>query len=332
MQIYLYSLRKIEILHYLCTLMKTIFFPDQTLNDGKYAATIGFFDGVHQGHQFLMKRLNEEAQQRGLKSMAITFERHPRQVVQGSWKPELLTELHEKLKQLKATSIDVVVVLRFNRQMAGLSAGEFMQLMYDRLGVRMLLTGYDNRFGHDRTEGFEDYQRYGKELGIEVMCGDALIMNQQNVSSSLVRLLLKAGDIEEATRCLGRPYSLGGQVVHGEQIGRTIGFPIANLQPDNDKLIPQDGVYAVIVDLNNGTQMPGIMNIGTRPTFNGTSRTLETNLLEAVGDLYGQRLTIHFIARLRSEQHFPSAEALAEQIEKDKQQAKDILNKQKYDR
>ena len=308
--------------------MKTIFFPDQTLNDGTYAATIGFFDGVHKGHQFLMERLEKEAAKRGLKSMVITFERHPRQVVQGDWKPELLTELHEKLKLLKATNIDVVVVLRFNRQMAGLSAGEFMQLMHDRLGVRMLLTGYDNRFGHDRTEGFEDYQRYGQELGIEVMGGEALTVGEQNVSSSLVRRLLKAGNVEEATRCLGRPYGIGGQVVHGEQIGRTIGFPTANLLPDDNKLIPQDGVYAVMVDLDNGVRKQGIMNIGTRPTFNGTTRTLETNLLETVGDLYGQRIFIHFIGRLRSEQHFPSAEALAEQIQKDIDQAKDILNQE----
>jgi riboflavin kinase/FMN adenylyltransferase len=306
--------------------MKTIFFPDQTLNDGTYAATIGFFDGVHKGHQFLMERLEKEAAKRGLKSMVITFERHPRQVVQGDWKPELLTELHEKLKLLKATNIDVVVVLRFNRQMAGLSAGEFMQLMHDRLGVRMLLTGYDNRFGHDRTEGFEDYQRYGQELGIEVMGGEALTLGEQNVSSSLVRRLLKAGNVEEATRCLGRPYGIGGQVVHGEQIGRTIGFPTANLLPDDNKLIPQDGVYAVMVDLDNGVRKQGIMNIGTRPTFNGTTRTLETNLLETVGDLYGQRIFIHFIGRLRSEQHFPSADALAKQIQKDIDQAKDILN------
>ena len=308
--------------------MKTIFFPDQTLNDGTYAATIGFFDGVHKGHQFLMERLEKEAAKRGLKSMVITFERHPRQVVQGDWKPELLTELHEKLKLLKATNIDVVVVLRFNRQMAGLSAGEFMQLMHDRLGVRMLLTGYDNRFGHDRTEGFEDYQRYGQELGIEVMGGEALTVGEQNVSSSLVRRLLKAGNVEEATRCLGRPYGIGGQVVHGEQIGRTIGFPTANLLPDDNKLIPQDGVYAVMVDLDNGVRKQGIMNIGTRPTFNGTTRTLETNLLETVGNLYGQRIFIHFIGRLRSEQHFPSAEALAEQIQKDIDQAKDILNQE----
>ena len=306
--------------------MKTLFFPDQTLNDGTFAATIGFFDGVHLGHQFLMKRLSEEARKRGMLSMVITFERHPRQVVQGDWKPELLTDLHEKLRLLKATGIDTVVVLRFNRQMAGLTAGAFMQLMHDRLGVRMLLTGYDNRFGHDRTEGFEDYQRYGQEMGIEVVCGDALSVGQQNVSSSLVRRLLKEGNVEEASSCLGRPYCIGGQVVHGEQIGRTIGFPTANLEPDDDKLVPMDGVYAVMVDLDNGRRLPGIMNIGSRPTFNGNHRTLETNLLETVGNLYGQRLNIHFIGRLRSEQQFPSAEALAEQIEKDKQQATDILN------
>jgi len=306
--------------------MKTIFFPDQTLTDGTYVATIGFFDGVHQGHQFLMARLKREAVARGMRSMAITFETHPRQVVQSGWKPELLTDLHEKLRLLKATGIDTVVVLRFNRQMAAFSARDFMQLMYERMGVRVLLTGYDNRFGHDRTEVFEDYQCYGRELGIEVLCADALAVGPMNVSSSRVRQLLKEGDVEEAYNCLGRAYCLGGQVVHGEQIGRTIGFPTANLQPDEGKLIPMDGVYAVMVDIDDNTHAKGIMNIGSRPTFNGAGRTLETNLLTPVGDLYGHRLNIHFIARLRSEQQFPSAEALALQIQKDKEQAEKILN------
>ena len=309
--------------------MQTIFLNETYSGNKDCVATIGFFDGVHQGHRFLMERLKAKAKERGMQSMAITFERHPRQVVQGGWKPELLTQLHEKLKLLKATGIDTVVVLRFNRQMAALSAREFMELMYDRLGVRLLLTGYDNRFGHDRNEGFEDYQRYGQALGIEVLCGDALTIGQQNVSSSCVRQLLKEGKVEEAARCLGRPYSIGGQVVHGEQIGRTIGFPTANLQPDDDALIPQDGVYAVMVDLDNGSRHQGIMNIGTRPTFNGTGRTLETNLLEPVGDLYDQQLNIHFIARLRDEQQFPSAEALAAQIMKDKEQATNALKKVK---
>ena len=308
--------------------MKTIFYPDQTLTDGAFAATIGFFDGVHQGHRFLLENLKKEAAAHGLQSMAITFERHPRQVVQKEWKPELLTELHEKLRLLKSTGIDVVVVLRFSKQMAALSARDFMQLIYDRLGVRMLLTGYDNRFGHDRTEGFEDYLRYGEEIGIEVRGLPPAPSKERGriVSSSHVRQLLKEGNLAEANYCLGRPYAISGEVVHGEQIGRTIGFPTANLLPDDDKLIPQDGVYAVMADLDNGSTKQGIMNIGTRPTFNGTHRTLETNLLEPVGNLYGQRIIIHFIARLRSEQHFPSANALAEQIQKDIQQAKDILN------
>lgn len=305
--------------------MKTIFFPDQTVNDGTYAATIGFFDGVHQGHQFLMARLKKEAAERGMRSMAITFESQPRQVVQGGWKPELLTEPHEKLRLLKATGIDTVVVLRFNRQMAAFSARDFMQLMYERMGVRVLITGYDNRFGHNRAEGFEDYQCYGRELGIEVMCADALAMGHIYVSSSHVRQLLKEGNVEEASYCLGRPYNLGGQVVHGEQIGRTIGFPTANLQPDDNKLIPKDGVYAVIVDIDDKIHAQGIMNIGTRPTFNGTGRTLETNLLTPVGDIYGHRLNIHFITRLRDEQVFASAEALTQQIEKDKEQAEEIF-------
>lgn len=305
--------------------MKTIFFPDQALHDGLYAATIGFFDGVHQGHRFLMERLKGEAAKCGMRSMVITFERHPRQVVQGEWKPELLTELLEKLRLLKATGIDTVVVLRFNRQMAALSAREFMQLMRDRLGVRMLLTGYDNRFGHDRSEGFEDYQCYGRELGIEVLGGDALAVGQQNVSSSRIRSLLKEGKVEEATLCLGRPYSICGQVVHGEQIGRTIGFPTANLQPDDDLLIPMDGVYAVMVDIGGETNKHGIMNIGTRPTFDGRNRTLEVNIIDEMGNFYDQVITVHFIARLRSERQFPSAEALALQIQKDKEQAEQIL-------
>lgn len=306
--------------------MRTIFFPDQTLNDGTYAATIGFFDGVHQGHQFLIAQLRKEAAEHGLRSMAITFESHPRQVVQGGWKPELLTDLHEKLRLLKATGVDTVVVLRFNRQMAAFSARDFMQLMYERMGVRVLLTGYDNRFGHDRTKGFEDYLSYGHELGIEVLCGTPLAMGKQNVSSSRVRQLLQDGNVEEANLCLGRPYSLSGQVVHGEQIGRAIGFPTANLQPDGDKLIPMGGVYAVMVDIDDDIRKRGIMNIGTRPTFSGTNQTLETNLLEPIGDIYGHRLVIHFIARLRSEQQFPSAEALAIQIQKDKEQAEQILS------
>ena len=320
--------------------MKTIFFPDQTVADGAFAATIGFFDGVHQGHRFLLENLKREAAERGMQSMAITFERHPRQVVQKEWKPELLTELHEKLKLLKSTGIDAVVVLRFSKQMAALSARDFMQLIYDRLGVRLLLTGYDNRFGHDRTEGFEDYQRYGQEIGIEVKglppapsaLGRRTLATEGtqegregNVSSSHVRQLLKDGNLAEANYCLGHPYAISGEVVHGEQIGRTIGFPTANLQPDGNKLIPKDGVYAVLVDIEDRAGLHGVMNIGLRPTFNGEKRTLEVNIIDGTGNLYGKTVTVRFCARLRDEQQFPSADALAHQIEKDKEAAEQLL-------
>lgn len=309
--------------------MKTIFFPGQTPHDGRFAATIGFFDGVHKGHRYLVEHLRKEACRRGLKSMVITFERHPRQVVQPQWVPELLTTLDEKIRLLSNLDIDVLTVLRFDEQMAALSAREFMEVVLKRqLNTDLLLTGYDNRFGHDRMDGFDAYQRYGHELGMEVICGEALSVGDDSVSSSRIRQLLRDGEVDEAHRCLGRPYVLGGQVVHGEQIGRKIGFPTANLQPDDYKLIPKDGVYAVLTDVEGYSgQKRGITNIGSRPTFNGTVRTLETNLLDEVGQIYDKRLNISFFQRLRDEQFFPSGSALAEQIRRDKEEAEYIFER-----
>lgn len=274
-----------------------------------------------------MEHLREEACRRGLKSMVITFERHPRQVVQPQWVPELLTTVDEKMRLMSDMGIDVLTVLRFDEQMASLSACEFMDVVLKRqLNTTLLLTGYDNRFGRDRTDGFDAYQRYGHELGIEVICGEALSVGEYSVSSSRIRQLLRDGKMDEVRRCLGRPYLLGGRVVHGEQIGRTIGFPTANLQPDGYKLIPKDGVYAVLTDIEGySDQKRGITNIGTRPTFDGTVRTLETNLLDEVGQIYDKRLQIRFLQRLRDEQLFPSGAALAEQIRRDREEAEYIF-------
>lgn len=307
--------------------MKTIYFPDQTPVCGAFAATIGFFDGVHRGHRFLLQRLKAEAAKAGLQTMAITFERHPRQVVQPQWQPELLTTLDEKRALIEQAGIDTLVVLRFDREMAALGAGRFMdEVLMRQLGVRLLLTGYDNRFGHDRTEGFADYVRYGSRMGMEVVGGEPFVVGDETVSSSRIRRLLSEGSVDEAGCCLGYPYILGGTVVHGEQIGRTIGYPTANLQPDASKLIPKDGVYAVLAQVE-GYDMPlrGITNIGTRPTFDGRTRTLETNLLEEkVGSIYGRRLTLLFHQRLRDEQTFASADDLARQIAKDIEACRNI--------
>ena len=209
--------------------MRTLYYPDDLPFDGTFAATIGFFDGVHQGHRFLIDQLKAEASQRGLKPMVITFERHPRQVVHSDWHAELLSTLDEKKALIQDTDVDTLLILRFDKAMASLSAYSFMEILSSRLGVRCLLTGYDNRFGHDRTEGFSDYCRYGSELGMEVVAAKPLFLDGSCISSSHVRHLLKEGKMEDACRCLGRPYSLSGVVVHGEQIGRNIGFPTANL-------------------------------------------------------------------------------------------------------
>ena len=289
------------------------------------AATIGFFDGVHRGHVFLIEQLKREADARGLRSMVITFECHPRQVVQPQWQPQLLTTLEEKAHFIEETGIDVLVVLRFDRSMAALSARDFMQqVLKEQLGVSLLLTGYDNRFGHNREEGFADYRRYGQELGIEVVCGTPFGERGEQFSSSFIRRLIADGRVDEAARCLGHPYALTGTVVHGEQIGRTLGFPTANLRVDQEgRLLPATGVYAVSVQRESqGLIYKGMMNIGHRPTFDGHRTTLEVHLFDFSGTLYGERLTVAFKSRLREERQFPTPEALKAQMQQDAEQAK----------
>ena len=284
-------------------------------------ATIGFFDGVHIGHCHLINMLKKVARERGVEACVITFDRHPRQVVQPEWCPEMLTTLEEKTQLLEATGIDRCEVLHFDREMANQSAHDFMlHTLKEKLGVSILVTGYDNRFGHNRSEGFEDYVRYGKEIGIEVIKGEELTDGSNNVSSSSIRRMLKEGRIEDATRCLGREYQLTGTVVGGEHIGRTIGFPTANIRPnDSSKLIPANGVYAVDVwsqagDINRERAM---LNIGTRPTFNGTATTIEVHIPHFAGNLYGSTLSIAFLRKIREERKFDSPEALIEQLNKD---------------
>jgi riboflavin kinase/FMN adenylyltransferase len=304
-------------------MMRTIFYPaeENAILEGRYTATIGFFDGVHLGHRFLIHQLKETASTKEQQTMVITFERHPRQVLHSDWQPQLLTSLKERIDLIEQAGIDVIVVLRFDETMARLSAREFMQqVLHDHLHVSTLLTGYDNRFGHDRTEGFADYVEYGQQMGLEVIGGTPYNINNQNISSSLIRRLLTQGAVAEAIRCLGRPYSLSGLVVHGEQIGRQLGFPTANIQPDStERLVPATGVYAVNISIEGyETTYQGMMNIGTRPTFEGHQKTLEVNIFEFQNDIYGKRLRVYFLDRIRSEQHFNSADELVNQMKQDK--------------
>ena len=286
-----------------------------------YVATIGMFDGVHRGHQFVLQHVADEARQRGLQSMAITFDKTG---------PQTLTPLDQKRLLLTKTGIDHIEVLTFNEALKQMTAREFMeQELRDRLNVKVLLTGYDNRFGHNRTEGFDDYVRYGKELGIEVISLPPAPSKERGdiVSSSLIRKLIADGDIHKANELLGNPYTILGRVEHGEHIGTKLGYPTANLVlVDKCQLIPSAGVYAVKIRLENSVEWKhGMMNIGMRPTFDGQHQTLEVNVFRLKENLYGQQLQVAFIERLRGEQRFDSIEALKSQLREDAIEAERIL-------
>ena len=287
-------------------------------------ATIGFFDGVHRGHQFVIGQLTQLARQEGLESTVITFDKHPREVVNDGYVPELLNSLDEKMIRLSLTEADNCVILPFDEQMAALSARDFMaSFLKKKLNVRKLLIGYDNRFGHDRTESFVDYVRYGHELGMEVIQSEPLLLNGTGVSSSAVRRLVSQGDVEGAEALLGYPYTLVGTVVEGFQKGRQLGFPTANLQLTcAHKLLPAPGVYVVKVRVEHTMEMKrGIMNIGTRPTFDGHSLALEVHILNYEADLYGERLIVSFVKRLREERKFEDIGQLVRQMREDAKEA-----------
>ena len=294
-------------------------------------ATIGFFDGVHRGHQFLIRHLVETARQDGLQSTIITFDEHPRKVLQSDYQPEMLSTLDSKLLLLSKTEVDNAVVLHFDKQMAALSAREFMQqVLHDHLNVRKLFIGYDHRFGHNREETFEDYVRYGKEMGIEVVKNEAFQIDGINISSSVIRSFLKEGEIEMANRCLGYPYTIIGKVANGYHEGRKMGFPTANIDISHfGQLIPSPGVYAVKARMENTVVWKrGMMNIGNRPTFNGKQITLETHIFNFDGDIYDQLLLVGFVKRIRGERKFDSPEDLAVQLKEDEKVVLDLFEKE----
>lgn len=291
-------------------------------------ATIGFFDGVHKGHRFLIRQVQRYSKECNLPSALITFTKPPRQIVQSGYKPELLTSLDEKMRLLDETGVDECLLLDFTKEMAQLSAREFMaRILKEKFRVKVLVIGYDHRFGHNRSEGFQDYLDYGKELGIKVIHASQYLYKEEKVSSSIIRSVLGQGDIKSATELLGYPYCLTGTVVAGFHVGRTLNFPTANMKPDDPlKLIPEGGVYAVWV-LLDGKRYMGMLNIGTRPTVNnGSNRTIETHILDFSQDIYGHKFQLQFVGRLRSEQKFQSLRALQEQLEKDKKTCKRILS------
>ena len=283
-------------------------------------ATTGFFDGVHSGHRLVIDRLVSAACERGDKSLVVTFWPHPRAVLQdGARELRLLTTLEEKKSLLLGLGVDQVEVLDFSRRFASLTAEQYLRdILQARFGVTSLLMGYDNRLGSDRLTAV-DLGPITQKLGMELIVADVRSVPPDPISSTRIRKALEIGDIAAANQMLGYGYALEGVVVAGNRLGRTIGFPTANMKLYEPlKLIPARGVYAVQVSVLGQTYR-GMTNIGLRPTVGGTVPTIETNILDFSEDIYGLPLRITFLRRIRNEVQFPSLEALKAQLVLDRE-------------
>lgn len=286
-------------------------------------ATTGFFDGVHLGHRLVIERLVSLARERGDESLVVTFWPHPRAVLQdGARELRLLNSLEEKKELLRCLGVDRVEVLDFTRSFAALTAEQYLRdILRDRFRVTTLLMGYDNRLGSDRLTA-SSLMPIAASIGIELIELEPFGMGehpQTHISSTRIRKSLEEGKVEEAAEMLGYQYALRGVVVAGNRLGRTIGFPTANMRLYEPlKLVPGRGVYVVEAEVL-GTKYRGMTNIGLRPTVGGSFTTIETHILDFDEDIYGLPLRITFLRRLRDEVHFPSLEALKDQLEKDRE-------------
>lgn len=291
------------------------------------AVTLGTFDGVHRGHLDIVARLVASAQERGLSSVAITFDAHPLSVVNPAAAPPLLTTTPEKLEVLAETGLDYLVVLDFTPELAALGAEDFVRdVLHSRFRMRHLLIGHDHGFGRERAGNAAVLQRLGASLRFSVDVVPAVeSADGRTVSSTGIRRAVAGGDLPLAAALLGRPYSIAGVVVPGAQRGRALGFPTLNLsRPPAEKLLPPDGVYAVQVQTPLGS-FGGMMNLGPRPTFNESERTIEAYLFDADGDFYGRCVRLDVVKRLRDIRTFGSPAELVAQLRRDEADARSAL-------
>lgn len=289
-------------------------------------ATVGMFDGVHAGHRFLLDFISQEAARRNLSTQVITFTNHPLSIVRPESAPKLLSSPEQKLDLILSNGIDDIVMLDFTPELQNLSAQQFIKLLRDNFGVTHLAMGFNNSFGNDRSLKFEDFQKIGKEAGIEIIPTPEYTDNNNKVSSSVIRRLINDGDVASASKLLGRKFSLTGKVVHGRNVGHTIGFPTANLAPEfPQQIIPAKGVYAGTVNID-GTTYKTMVNIGVRPTFDSQDQTLsiEAYIDRFNGNLYDKTITINFTDRLRDEMKFNSIDQLKQQLSTDLQNLRQI--------
>lgn len=292
--------------------------------------TMGTFDGVHRGHQAVLAEVTRRARAGKLASVLVTFDPHPLAIVNPAAAPQLLTLPAEKEALVKAQGIDRFVLMPFTPAVAQLDAEAFVGRLCDEYGMRELVMGYDHGFGRGRGGDVELVERLARQRDFRMAVVDAVRDNGRPISSTLIRASVASGDLDAATRWLGRRYGIRGTVVRGAGRGRTIGIPTINLEsPDPRKLLPPDGVYAVRVRIQDpGSRiLGGMMNQGARPTFGEQARTLEVHLFDFDGELYGETVEVEWVRRLRDVQAFPSREALVAQLERDRQAARATLNR-----
>lgn len=289
--------------------------------------TVGTFDGVHRGHWAVLRELAAEGERRGLPTVLVTFDPHPLRIVRPADAPRLLSTPAEKVEALRHAPIDYVALLRFTPTLAGYSPRRFVEeILLARLAMKHFVIGYDHGFGRGRSGDVETLRAIGGELGFGVDVVEPVQAPGGPLSSSVIRRLLVDGDVRAAAGALGRPYSLTGTVVRGEGTWRRLGFPTANLQLDHeDKLLPQEGIYAVRAELH-GRRQDGVLHLGPRPTFPGLAPTIELHLFDFEGDLYGERIHVEFVARIRDVARFESVDALIDAMARDCQAARTLLS------
>ncbi len=290
--------------------------------------TLGSFDGVHLGHHGLIDQLKEIAKNKGYKTALLTFVPLPKKYFDKEGNFKLLTTDQEKIDLLSRTGIDYLILEDFNKDFASQEPEEFIKKLKNEYGMKLLLMGYDHHFGKDKKGNFEYIRSLAPLLDFETQIIKPVLRDGKPISSSLIRKQIIEGDVEKANQLLGYPYFIQGKVVSGNRIGNKLGFPTANIQPDsNDKLNPKQGVYIVKSPIE-GEDVYGMMNIGLRPTIDGTKQIMEVHFFDFDGDLYGKNLKIEFLKRLRNERKFPSLDALTKQLGEDKKESLEWLKTQ----
>lgn len=306
-----------------------IYYDYKEYSVSKPVITIGAFDGVHKGHVEILKRLNAIANKEGGESVVLTFWPHPRMVLKQDNEIKLINSLKEKEMFLEQNGVQHLVILPFTEEFSHLSSADFVKkILVDALKVKYLVVGYNHHFGHDREGNFDSIQQFAVQYRFSVEKLDAQLVENEKVSSTLIRKALANGDMESATKYLGYSYQLSGTIIEGNKIGREIGFPTANLKVEPEyKIIPCLGVYATLAEVDNHVYQ-AMVNIGFNPTISNHPQNLsiEAHIIDFSGEIYGKRITLYFKKRIRDEIKFSGLEELKNQLEKDKTETINMLN------